>query len=164
MAEGLDEGREEAWRLFITAYGVVIEGIEGELAGAGLPPLGWYDVLLELSAAPGRRLRMHELADAVVLSRSGLTRLVDRLERAGLLRREPDPADRRGAFAVLTEEGAAMRKRMWPVYARGISGHFGEHLSDAEVRTLARALERVIAANRDVQGSSASGSGSISAT
>lgn len=151
MAVDLGKGREEAWRAFITAYGVLMERIERELVEAGLPPLGWYDVLLELSVAPGRRLRMHELASAVVLSRSGLTRLVDRLERAGLLRREPDPADRRGAFAVLTDEGAAMQRRMWPVYARGIAGHFGEHLSDDEVRTLTRALGRVISANREAQ-------------
>lgn len=159
----LDESREEAWRAFITAYGVVMERIERELAGAGLPPLGWYDVLLELWVAPERRLRMHELARAVVLSRSGLTRLVDRLERAGLLRREPDPADRRGAFAVLTEEGAAMRRTMWPVYERGISEHFGEHLSDEEARTLTRALGRVVAANREVQGGAVR-SGSSSGT
>jgi DNA-binding MarR family transcriptional regulator len=146
---GLDKEREAAWRAFITAYGVVIEEIERELLDSGLPPLGWYDVLLELSVAPGRRLRMHELARAVVLSRSGLTRLVDRLERAGLLRREPDPTDRRGAFAVLTEQGAAMRRRMWPVYARGIVEHFGKHLSDEEARSLAEALGRVLRAVRE---------------
>jgi len=139
----LDAGRAAAWRSFITAYGVVIERIERELVEAGLPPLGWYDVLLELSGAPDRRLRMHELAEAVVLSRSGLTRLVDRIERAGLLRREPDPADRRGAFAVLTHEGRGMLKRMWPVYARGIAEHFGRHLSDEEARVLDQALSRV---------------------
>jgi DNA-binding MarR family transcriptional regulator len=144
---GLDEERESAWRAFITAYGVVIDQIERELLEAGLPPLGWYDVLLELSVAPGRRWRMHELASAVVLSRSGLTRLVDRLESAGLLRREPDPTDRRGAFAVLTKQGAAMRRRMWPVYARGIAEHFGKHLSDEEARTLAETLGRVLAAH-----------------
>ncbi|MGH3145452.1 MAG: MarR family winged helix-turn-helix transcriptional regulator, partial [Rubrobacter sp.] len=135
--EGLDGAREEAWRAFITAHAVAIEGIERGLADAGLPPLGWYDVLLELSVAPGRRLRMHELASAVVLSRSGLTRLVDRLEVAGLLRREPTPEDRRGSFAVLTQEGARMRRRMWPVYARGIAEHFGGHLGDDEVEVLA---------------------------
>ena len=147
--EGLEESREAAWRSFITTYAVVIERIERELAEAELPPLGWYDVLLELSVAPGRRLRMHELARAVVLSRSGLSRLVDRLESAGLLRREPDPTDRRGSFAVLTEEGAAMRKRMWPVYARGIAEHFGRHLADEEVKTLTEALKRVLAAARE---------------
>ncbi len=139
----LEQGREEAWRALITAHAAAVEGIERGLVEAGLPPLGWYDVLLELSAAPGRRLRMHELARAVVLSRSGLTRLVDRLERAGLLRREPDPADGRGSFAVLTDEGAGMRQRMWPVYAKGIAEHFGAHVTDEEAEVLSRALGRV---------------------
>ena len=149
FAAGLESTREEAWRSFITAHAVVIEQIERELAGAGLPPLGWYDVLLELSVASDRRLRMHELARAVVLSRSGLTRLVDRLEKAGLWRREPDPGARRGSFAGLTDKGAAMRERMWPVYARGIAEHFGEHLNDEEAKTITRAMKRVIAAIRE---------------
>ena len=149
-ASGLEGSRDVAWRAFITAYALVMERIERELAEAGLPPLGWYDVLLELSVAPERRLRMHELARAVVLSRSGLTRLVDRLEQAGLLRREPDPADRRGSFAILTDEGAAMRERMWPIYARGIAEHFGKHLNDEEVYVLTGALKRVLSAAREV--------------
>ena len=144
----LEQGREEAWRALITAHAAAVERIERGLLEAGLPPLSWYDVLLELSAAPGCRLRMHELAGAVVLSRSGLTRLVDRLEKAGLLRREPDPADGRGSFAVLTDEGAGMRQRMWPVYAKGIAEHFGAHVSDEEAEVLSRALGRVRAAAR----------------
>ena len=149
LTVGLEGSRDAAWRAFITAHALVIERIERELAEAGLPPLGWYDVLLELSVAPDRRLRMHELARAVVLSRSGLTRLVDRLERASLLRREPDPADRRGSFAVLTDEGAAVRERMWPVYAQGIAEHFGKHLGDEEVEVLTGALKRVLGAARE---------------
>lgn len=148
-ASGLEGSRNVAWRTFITAHALVMERIERELAEAGLPPLGWYDVLLELSVAPAHRLRMHELARAVVLSRSGLTRLVDRLERAGLLRREPDPADRRGSFAILTDKGAAMRERMWPVYARGIAEHFGKYLNDEEVDALTGVLERVLGAARE---------------
>ena len=142
----LEQGREEAWRALITAYAAAVERIERGLVEANLPPLGWYDVLLELSAAPGCRLRMHELAQAVVLSRSGLTRLVDRMEKAGLLRREPDPEDGRGSFAVLTDGGARMREKMWPVYAKGIAEHFGAHISDEEVEVLIRALGRVSAA------------------
>jgi DNA-binding MarR family transcriptional regulator len=84
----------------------------------------------------------------VVLSRSGLTRLVDRLEKAGLLRREPTPKDGRGSFAVLTDEGASMREKMWPVYAEGIAKHFGAHISDEEAQVLTRALGRVRAAAR----------------
>ena len=77
---------------------------------------------------------MHELARAVVRSRSGLKSLVDRLEKADLLRCEPDPEDSRGSFTVLTDEGAGMRERMWPVYAEGIAEHFGAHLSDRRRR------------------------------
>ncbi len=149
VGPGLDGKREAAWRAMITAHATVVEKIERALHEAGLPPLGWYDVLLELSAAPVCRLRMHELARAVVLSRSGLTRLVDRLEKAGLLRREPDLSDRRGAFAVLTDEGKDMLRRMWPVYAAGIAEHFGRHISDEEAHALTEALSRVLAANRE---------------
>jgi len=144
----LEHGREEAWRALITAHAAMVERIERELSEAGLPPLGWYDVLLELWRAPGRRLRMHELAHAVVLSRSGLTRLVDRLEKEGLLRREPDPEDGRGSFAVLTDEGARMREKMWPIYAEGIAKHFGAHISDEEAEVITRVLGRVRAATR----------------
>ena len=146
VGPGLDGRREAAWRALITAHARVVERIERALVEAGLPPLGWYDVLLELSAAPDRRLRMHELARAVVLSRSGLTRLVDRLEKAGLLVREPTPEDGRGFFAVLTDEGRGTLRRMWPVYAAGIAEHFGRHLTDDEARVLAEALSRVRAA------------------
>lgn len=97
-----------------------------------------------------QHLRLHELARTVILSCSGLTRLVDRLERASLLRREPDPADRRGSFAVLTDEGVAVRERMWPVYARGIAEHFGKHLGDKEVEVLIGALKRVLGAAQQV--------------
>lgn len=143
---GLDRARVVAWRALITANALVLEKIERSLVEAGLPPLGWYDVLLELSGASDGRLRMHELARAVVLSRSGLTRLVDRLERAGLLRREPDPADRRGSYATITKDGRAMLRRMWPVYAAGIAEHFGEHLTDEEARIIATVLGRVAGA------------------
>jgi len=145
---GLDQDRAAAWRGLITANALVLEKIERALVEAGLPPLGWYDVLLELSGAPAGRLRMHELARAVVLSRSGLTRLVDRLEGAGLLRREPDPADRRGSYAAITDEGRAMLRRMWPVYAVGIAEHFGKHLNDDEARSIAVSLGRVADAVR----------------
>lgn len=143
VGPGLDAGKEAAWRALIGAHARAVERIERRLLEAGLPPLGWYDVLLELSAAPDGRLRMHELAEAVVLSRSGLTRMVDRLEKADLIGREPDPTDKRGSFAAITDEGRGMLRRMWPVYAQGIAEHFGEHVSDGEARVIAEALSRV---------------------
>jgi DNA-binding MarR family transcriptional regulator len=133
-----------AWRAFITAHAVVADRIERELAREGLLPLSWYEVLLALAEAPERRLRMHELARAVALSRSGLTRLVDRLERAGLLCRENCPSDRRGSFAALTEEGLEALRRTGPAYERSIREHFVRHLDAEELRVMSGALERVL--------------------
>jgi DNA-binding MarR family transcriptional regulator len=128
----------------------LIERIERELVEADVIPLGWYDVLLALAEAPERRLRMHELAQAIVLSRSGLTRLVDRLETAGLLHRQPAPGDRRGAFAVLTEEGLAALRQAWPVYAQGIAQHFACHLSDEEAQMLTGVFQRMLSAAQEL--------------
>lgn len=139
----LSEPQLAAWRAFLTAHARVIGRIDAELAGAGRLPLGSYDVLIELAGAPGHRLRMSRLARQVVLSNSGLTRLVDRLEKQGLLRREVAPTDRRGAYAVLTAEGLAALREAWPVYARGIAAHFGRYLSPDEATTLATALDRI---------------------
>ena len=146
MDDEPDQLRLAAWRAFLNAHAATIAAIERELAVEDLVPLTWYDVLVALSEAPGHRRRLHELARAVVLSRSGLTRLVDRLEAAGLLRREPCPDDRRGAYAVLTPEGEATLRRTWPTYGRGIVEHFARHLSDDEAGVLTAALERVYAA------------------
>lgn len=92
---------------------------------------------------------MHELARAVVLSRSGLTRLVDRLEVEGLLARERSWDDRRGAYAVLTPDGLEALRQSWPIYAQGISEYFARHLSEDELRILSAALGRVLAAARE---------------
>ena len=106
-------------------------------------PLRWYDALLCLYEAPGRRLRLAELARAALLSRSGLTRLVDRLEAAGLLAREPCEDDARGAYAVLTPAGLQALRRCWRVYGPQIESLVGRRLSLAEARTLAALLGRL---------------------
>jgi DNA-binding MarR family transcriptional regulator len=135
-----------AWRAFLRAHAAAVGSIELDLAASEPDlPLTWYDVLVALVSAPERRLRLRELAQQALLSRSGLTRLVDRLERAGLLRREPDPTDRRGAYAVLTDAGYEAVRRTWPLYARGIQEHFARHLTPDEAVLLARALDRVAA-------------------
>jgi DNA-binding MarR family transcriptional regulator len=90
------------------------------------------------------------LAQKVVLSRSNLTRLVDRLAEAGLVSRERSEDDRRGAYAVLTEAGREMRRRMWPVYEAGIRQLFEGRLSEAEAETLGAALRRLLAAAREI--------------
>lgn len=135
-----------AWRLFITTHTTLIEQIDQELAVAGCVPLQWYDVLVELQEAPDRRLRMAELARRVILSRSSLTHLADRLEREGLLSRERVDTDRRGAYAVLTDQGYQALRAAWPIYARGIAQHFSRHLTEAELQTLSDVFQRLITA------------------
>jgi DNA-binding MarR family transcriptional regulator len=146
MKTKLDDLRNSVWRLFITANVKLLDRIEEKFAQAGLPPMEWYDVLLTLKEAPEYRLRLSELAEQVLLSRSNLTRLVDRLEKAGLLHREPCPSDRRGMFAVLTEAGLAMQQKMWTVYAKGIAEYFGTYLDDDEVKVMQQVLKRMLAA------------------
>jgi DNA-binding MarR family transcriptional regulator len=147
---GADEKRRQlgvgAWGLLLRTHAAVVPKLNRELEAARGLPLSWYDVLLELNAAPGRRLRMQELGNRVVLSRSQASRVVDELARAGLACREPDPADRRGAYAVLTDAGRDSLRSAAPVYLAGIGEHFTDHLSEDELRVLHRGLTRVLAA------------------
>jgi DNA-binding MarR family transcriptional regulator len=113
-----------AWRAFLRAHSTMLRRITADLDEAGLPPLSWYDVLAALRDAPGRALRQVELAERVLLSHSGLSRLIDRIERDGLVRRTSCPGDRRSFQVELLPEGAEMLERMWPVYARGIAEDF----------------------------------------
>lgn len=139
-----------AWVLLLSANSRLLERIEASLATADLPPLAWYDVLWELEKAPDGRLRMHEIADQTVLSRSNLTRLADRLENARLIEREICADDRRGAYCVITRAGRQMRARMWPVYQKGIEKLFAAHVSADEAQSMNAALERVLqAVNED---------------
>jgi len=147
--EGLEQRRNVLWRNFLTAHAAAIDRIEDDLGGAEVLPLSWYDVLLALYEAPEHRLRMHELASAILVTRGSLTRLVARIEQAGLLRREPDPEDGRGLYAALTERGMEALRTTWPIYARGIAEHFGRHLADEEVEVLDRAFSRILSAARE---------------
>ena len=133
----------EAWRALLQVQNGAMRGIEADLKAHHAVPLSWYDVLLELVSADGHRLRMAELADRVVLSRTRVSRLVDELVREGLADRQPDPDDGRASFAVLTKAGAQAQRQAAPIYLRGIHEHFGRHLSASECRTGAKALGKV---------------------
>jgi len=139
-----NDPKRHAWAVLLTAHATLIEKIEGALAEAKLPPLGWYDVLWELEKAEGGKLRMHELARRVVLSRSNLTRLADRLEDAKLMEREDTPHDRRGYHCVITRAGLALRRKMWPVYKAEIERLFSRHITVDEARTIGDALARAV--------------------
>lgn len=136
-----------AWATLLRTHAAVVQRLERQLAdGRGLP-LSWYDVLLELNSAPGRRLRMQELGDRAVLSRTRVSRIVDQLVGAGLVARAPDPDDRRATFAVITAAGRTTLRRAAPVYLRGIREHFAAHLTAREVSVLTQGLQRVLDAN-----------------
>ena len=130
----IDDEQLAVWRAFLNAHARVTRAIGRDLAEAGLPDLGWYDLLWTLYRQPGRSLRVKQLAEEVVLSPTAMSRFVDRVEAAGCVRREPDPADRRALQVTLTDEGVALLRRMWPVYAAGIERHFAAHVDDASLR------------------------------
>ncbi len=132
-----------AWRSFLEAHAALSRALEEELQDAHELPLAWYDVLLQLSEALGGSLRMQQLADSVLLSKSGLTRLFDRMEAAGYVRRKPCDDDRRGTLAVMTPSGRAALKRAAPVHLSGIERHFARYLSDGEAQVLAASFTRM---------------------
>ena len=139
--EKVTELELSAWRSFIKTHAKIIEKIEQDLADHKRVPLTTYDVLIALFETPNRKLRFGDLNKKVVLTKSGLTRLVDRLEREGLIKRERSEEDRRGAYAVLTEAGEVELRRAWPVYAKGIKRHFAAPLSKDNLQSLHNALE-----------------------
>jgi DNA-binding MarR family transcriptional regulator len=141
--------RVGAWAALLRVHAAVVPKLERALAATGLP-LSWYDVLLVLNAAQGRKLRMTELGAQVVLSRERVSRVVGELEQAGLVRREPNPDDGRSSFAVLTAEGRGRLRAAAPTYLAAIERHYASHLSDQEVRLLTRALGRVLAAEEAI--------------
>jgi DNA-binding MarR family transcriptional regulator len=143
VTSAVPETHLKAWRGLLNAHASVVAHAEEALAAAGLPPLAWYDVLWAIRRAPKRRIRMAELASSLTISRGGLTKFADRLENAGLIRREPAADDGRGLYAVLTADGNALLRRMWPVYARALHEKFVSAISTEEAALIAAALGRV---------------------
>lgn len=141
---GRDSDGVAAWAALLRVHAAVVPKLERALATTGLP-LYWYDVLLVINAAPGRRLRMTELGEQAVLSRERVSRVVAEMETVGLVVREPNPEDRRSWFAGITNEGRARLRKAAPTYLKAIDHHYTRHLTDEEVATLTTALRRVLA-------------------
>jgi DNA-binding MarR family transcriptional regulator len=133
-----------AWTRLVRAQQALVAAIEGDLKQAGLPPLAWYDVLLELHRAPDGRLTPGALQDAILLAQYNLSRLLDRLEAEGLVRRVPYPGDKRRQWLEITEEGRGLRTRMWPAYAASLQRHVGAKLTSAQAQALADLLGLVV--------------------
>ena len=139
-----NETVQRAWARLIRAQRSALGGVEHALKSAGLPPLAWYDVLLELERAGAPGLRPFELERAMLLAQYNLSRLLDRIEHEGYIERESCLDDGRGRIVHITERGKAMRRKMWPVYARAIETVVGRSLTSEQLAALDGALGSLI--------------------
>jgi DNA-binding MarR family transcriptional regulator len=124
------------WARLMRAQQLALASVERELKAAGLPSLVWYDVLLEVERAGGEGLRPFELERAMLLAQYNLSRLIDRIERAGLVERRACEDDGRGQLIAITERGKAIRLKMWPIYAQAVEAAIGKRLSAKQAKTL----------------------------
>ena len=132
----------EAWARLLRASQRLLRNVERDLKEAGFPPLSWYDVLRELDAAgAGSSLRQFEIEERVAMTQYNLSRLLDRLEQKGLVRREGCPDDRRANFVAPTDCGLRLKCEMWEVYERSIARHFARSVAPSDARRLAAVLK-----------------------
>ncbi|RUM27357.1 MarR family transcriptional regulator [Rhizobium vallis] len=147
MSENMPEPNEAAvlaWTRIMRARERLLAAIETDFKTAGMPPLAWYDVLWELARSQSGRLRPYEIEERTLLAQYNLSRLLDRLEGEGLVRREVFARDGRGRWVVITDAGRELRERMWAVYGRSIETHIGCKLAESEAKTIAGLLDRFL--------------------
>ncbi|MBY5334087.1 MarR family transcriptional regulator [Rhizobium leguminosarum] len=133
-----------AWTSIMRARERLLAAIEADLKAAGMPPLAWYDVLWELARSQDGKLRPYEIEARTLLAQYNLSRLIDRLEKEGLVRREAFTEDGRGRWVVITDAGRKLRERIWTVYARSIETHIGCKLAENEAKAIAGLLDRFL--------------------
>jgi DNA-binding MarR family transcriptional regulator len=142
--ETLDEIEVVAWARLLKASTKLLAEVERDLKEAGLPPLAWYDALLELHRTRPDGLRPGDLEAKMLLPQYNVSRLVDRLEAAGYAVRRPHPQDGRGQVLQITDAGTNLIKRMWKVYGRTIAGNFAGKLNAGDAKRLAGLLQRLL--------------------
>jgi DNA-binding MarR family transcriptional regulator len=130
----------QVWVRLIRAHDKLVRNVEATLKAKGFPPIAWYDVLLELSREGGRKLRPVELEKELLVAQYNLSRLLDRMEAAGLIERTACQGDGRGQMIALTTEGRAMQKRMWPACRDAVEEHVAPNLPEKEIEQLAKLL------------------------
>lgn len=140
----LDTTELRAWRGLLRTYAKLTKALDAELEAAHALPLSSYEVLMHIADADGDRMRMHDVAASILLSRSGLTRLVDRLERDGLLSRESCPSDARGSFACLTPKGRRTLDAARATHLEGVRAMFLDCFTPEEQELLGGFWERVV--------------------
>ncbi|NIS08172.1 MAG: MarR family transcriptional regulator [Candidatus Dadabacteria bacterium] len=144
MEKKLTDIETRAWVGFVKAQQAVLEKLDEDLKNRGFPPMSWYDVLLELEKTKDGRLRQKELGELILLSKYNVSRLLDRLEREGLIRRMPCKEDTRGVFAVITAKGKKLRRKMWPVYYESIKEHLLSKFSEKELEQMTKFNDRLV--------------------
>ncbi len=132
-----------AWINLMRAQQRLLAAMERDFKSAGMPPLGWYDVLWELARSDDGRLRPFEIEERTLLAQYNLSRLIDRLEKKGLVERRTFDDDGRGRWVAITEKGRRLRTEMWEVYAQSIARHLGAKLPDGDAARLASLLSRL---------------------
>ena len=138
----------QMWRSFLQAHSTVVKYLERRMEEQHSLPLSWWDVLIQLADGPEGRLRMGELAESVLLTRSGITRLVDRMILEGFVDREPCPGDRRGYFAVITQKGRDTIERVGPDHSKDAWEVFLGHINEEEAELMGNVFSRVLAAGK----------------
>lgn len=146
----MQKEQPDLWFSFVRAHRLLIREVERRLAEAELPAYSWYDVLWGLESGEHGTRRMHELAAALAIERYNLTRLVDRLERDGLVTRVRSVDDGRAALATITEAGKALRKRMWKIYQQVVADLFLSQFDAASAKSFAAGLDRAARAARSI--------------
>ena len=147
MTEKLEQSMLDTWRGFLFANAKVVRALDTDMIEQHDLSLTWFDLLSRIKQAPGQRLRMHQLEEASLFTRSGITGLADRLEKAGFVRRERSAEDRRGVYLAITQAGIDKIDEVWPDHQLSIQNHFGQHLDPKGAKALQAATEKILNPN-----------------
>lgn len=142
-ADKLSDSVTKAWVRLVRARHAVVSAVEADAKAAGVLPVEWYDVLWDLERHEDGA-RPFELEQRLLFAQYNLSRLIDRMVEAGLVKKVACPSDKRGHVLFITEAGKKQRKATWPVYARAVNEHLGDKLSEAETEKLAALLGKLI--------------------
>jgi DNA-binding MarR family transcriptional regulator len=143
-ARALTPEHEAAWRGYLRSHALLVRRLDADLRAAHGISLLTYDALVQLSEAPGKRLHMKDLAAALVYSASGLTRIVDGLEREGFAQRLVDPGNRRATLVSITDEGTDALAAAWPTHVDGVRRHFADHVPPTKAVAMGAAFRAIV--------------------
>ncbi|VAX09293.1 hypothetical protein MNBD_GAMMA25-2357 [hydrothermal vent metagenome] len=139
----------KAWIQLHRTHRLLLDKVENSLKRKGLPPLGWYDILLELHREKSKGLRQYEIGEKTLLNKHNLSRLIDRLEKNQLVGRHACTEDGRGNRIEITDKGEKVLKQVWPVYAQSIQESFGIKLNSNEVVEMSSILSKVLGQSKN---------------